>query len=320
MGGPSHRTIHIHNTGLSLHVVEEGSGPAVLLLHGFPETSYSWRHQMSSLAGAGFHVIAPDMRGYGASDAPESSEEYTSLHIVGDIIGLLDTFNLKEVYVVGHNWGAIIGWDLCLFRPDRVKAYVAVSLPFLLRGPHRSFMDSYRELLGEGFYMTRFQEPGGMEAEFASVGTSEVLQRILASEGSFPICIPEGNEILDLIPEVTTLPPWCTEEDLKHYTEQFEQSGFTGPLNYYRAINRTWELKAPWTNMTVLTTTLFISGDKDLLHTLPNLQAYVYGGAFQMEVPNLKGVVTLEGGHFIHQQQAAEFNDHVIKFFKEHPL
>ncbi|KAH7517049.1 hypothetical protein FEM48_Zijuj09G0020500 [Ziziphus jujuba var. spinosa] len=147
----------IPTNGINLHVASIGTGPVVLFLHGFPELWYSWRHQLLSLSALGYRAIAPDLRGYGDSDAPPSAASYTAHHIVGDLVGLLDHLGIDKVFLVGHDWGAIVAWYLCLFRPDRVKALVNLSVPFRPRNPTRKPVESFKALFGEDFYMCRFQ-------------------------------------------------------------------------------------------------------------------------------------------------------------------
>lgn len=149
----------VQTNGIKLHVAAAGpvTGPPVLLLHGFPELWYSWRHQIVFLSSAGYRVIAPDLRGYGDSDAPPSSESYTTLHIVGDLVGLLDELGIEKVLLVGHDWGALIAWYFCLFRPDKIKASVILSVQFFPRNPATPFIEGFKAVLGEQFYMVRFQ-------------------------------------------------------------------------------------------------------------------------------------------------------------------
>lgn len=155
--GIRHRTVTVN--GIRMHVAEKGEGPVVLLLHGFPELWYAWRHQIIALAELGYHAVAPDLRGFGESDVPESPESYTSLHLVGDLVGLLDEVagSEEEVCVVGHDWGAIVGWYLCLYRPDRVKALVNMSVVFTPRNPAVKPLDALRRAYGDDYYICRFQ-------------------------------------------------------------------------------------------------------------------------------------------------------------------
>ena len=147
----------VNTNGIKLHIASIGSGPVVLLLHGFPDLWYTWRHQLLSLASLGYRAIAPDLRGYGDSDAPPSAASYTAFHIVGDLIELLNSLGIEQVFLVGHDWGAVMGWYFCLFRPDRVKALVNMSVPFHPRNPSRKPVESMRALMGDDYYICRFQ-------------------------------------------------------------------------------------------------------------------------------------------------------------------
>jgi pimeloyl-ACP methyl ester carboxylesterase len=155
----------IETNGIRMHIAEAGQGPLVLLLHGFPESWYSWRHQLTALAQAGYHAVAPDQRGYGQTDRPAEIDKYTQLHLVGDIIDLVDALQEEQAVVVGHDWGGPIAWDVTLMRPDRIRGVVGLSVPYIPRGPV-SILTAMRSLLGEGFYMAYFQQPGVAEAEF----------------------------------------------------------------------------------------------------------------------------------------------------------
>src|SRR6266446_7493014 len=159
----THRTIETN--GISMHLAEAGAGPLVVLCHGFPESWYSWRHQLAAFAEAGFHAVAPDMRGYGQTDRPEEIDQYTLLHLVGDIVGLLDALGAEQAVIVGHDWGAPVGWHAALLRPDRFRAVIGLSVPYRPRGPVRptSVMPQSEDAV---FYQLYFQTPGVAEAEF----------------------------------------------------------------------------------------------------------------------------------------------------------
>ena len=158
----AHREIDVG--GLRMHVAERGEGPLVVLLHGFPESWYSWRHQIDALSGAGFRVVAPDQRGYGATDAPEEVDRYTLIDLVGDVIGLIDAVGGGRAIVVGHDWGAPVAWHTALLRPDRVLGVAGLSVPFTPRTPV-SPMRMWREAFGDRFYQVYFQAPGGRSPE-----------------------------------------------------------------------------------------------------------------------------------------------------------
>nr|CAN65686.1 hypothetical protein VITISV_022460 [Vitis vinifera] len=155
MEGIEHRMVSVN--GIKMHVAEKGQGPVVLFLHGFPELWYTWRHQIIAMASHGYHAVAPDLRGYSDSEAPASFTSYTCLHVVGDLIALIDYLGADKVFLVGHDWGAQIGWYMCLFRPDRVKAYVSLTVPFRPRNPKIRPIEGMRAFFGDDYYMCRFQ-------------------------------------------------------------------------------------------------------------------------------------------------------------------
>lgn len=143
--------------GITMHVAEKGEGPVILFLHGFPELWYSWRRQILALSSMGFHAVAPDLRGYGDTEAPDAISAYNCLHVVGDLVALLDAIGAEQVFLVGHDWGAMIGWYLCLFRPERIKAFVCLSVPFRARNPFMKPLETMRTLFGDDYYICRFQ-------------------------------------------------------------------------------------------------------------------------------------------------------------------
>lgn len=153
--GVVHRTVEVND--IKLHIAEKGEGPLILLLHGFPELWYSWRHQILDLSSLGYHVVAPDLRGYGDSEAPTSISAYSCVNVVGDIVGLINVLGAEEAFVVAHDWGAIVAWYLCLFRPERVKAFVCLSVPFMPRNPHMKPVEAMRAQFGDDYYICRFQ-------------------------------------------------------------------------------------------------------------------------------------------------------------------
>ncbi|GFP83290.1 bifunctional epoxide hydrolase 2 [Phtheirospermum japonicum] len=307
--------------GINMHVAELGPGPnAILFLHGFPELWYSWRHQMSHLAAKGYRTIAPDLRGYGGTTgAPPSAAAYTVLHIVGDLVALLDALGLNQVFLVGHDWGAIIAWWFCLLRPDRIKALVNSSVVFQPRNPLVKTIQGYRDQLGDGFYMCRFQEPGKAEAAFASTDTATVIRTFLCTRSSNPLVIPEPIDLGALFKApATPLPSWLTEDDVKYYAANFEKTGFTGGLNYYRAMDLSWELTAPWTGSQVKVPVKFLIGDHDLTYHFPGVKDFIELGGLKKFVPLLEQVVVMEGvGHFLNQEKHLEFSQHVYDFISK---
>ncbi|KAK4282764.1 hypothetical protein QN277_014102 [Acacia crassicarpa] len=317
MEGIVHRMVEVN--GINMHVAEKGEGPVVLFLHGFPDLWYSWRHQILSLSSRGFRAVTPDLRGYGDTDAPPSIGSYTCFHLVGDIVALIDSLGADQVFLVGHDWGATLGWYLCLFRPERVKAYACLSVPFrpfVGRIPKVRPVDSFRALFGDDYYICRFQDPGKMEAELARVGTSCVMKDMLTVRVTGPPMFPNG-EYPGFNPNPQEdLPSWLTQEDVAYYVSKFDKTGFTGGLNYYRNLDLNWELTSPWTGVGISekVPVRFIAGDSDLVYTW--MKDYIHGDGFKKDVPGLEKVCVQEGvAHFNHQEAAQDTSNLIHDFF-----
>ncbi|XP_044501121.1 epoxide hydrolase A-like [Mangifera indica] len=307
----------VSTNGINMHVASIGTGPPVLFLHGFPELWYSWRHQLLYLSSKGYRCIAPDLRGYGDTDAPPSVTSYTAFHIVGDLVGLLDNLGIEQVFLVGHDWGAMIAWQFCLLRPDRIKALVNLSVSFYPRNPKSKPLDGYKALFGDDYYIVRFQEPGEIEEAFAKFDTAKLLKNFYLSRNPEPPRFPKETEFRGL-PDPPTLPPWLSEEDVKYYATKFDQKGFTGGLNYYRCINLSWELTAAWTGFPIKVPVKFIVGDLDLTYHIPGVKEYIHDGGFKRDVPFLEEVVVMEGvAHFINQEKPDEVSAHIYDFIKK---
>ncbi|KAI8522651.1 hypothetical protein RHMOL_Rhmol13G0012900 [Rhododendron molle] len=310
-----HRTLFLN--GINMHVAEIGQGPPVLFLHGFPELWYSWRHQMLSLSSLGYRSIAPDLRGYGDTDAPPSAASYTALHIVGDLVALLDALALDRVFLVGHDWGAVVAWYFCLLRPDRIRALVNMSVVFSPRNPKRKPIESLRAAFGDDYYICRFQDPGEAEEEFERVDTARIIKKFLISRKPGPLCVPKSVGFGGSPHNPITLPSWLSEEDVNYYATKFNQTGFTGGLNYYRAMDLTWEVTAPWTGLQIKVPVKFIVGDEDLTYTTPGVKKYIHDGAFKRNVPFLQELVVMEGvAHFLNQEKPEEISAHIYEFIQ----
>ncbi|KAJ9550039.1 hypothetical protein OSB04_022582 [Centaurea solstitialis] len=307
--------------GINMHVAEMGEGPIVLLIHGFPQLWYAWRHQIVYLAANGYRAIAPDLRGYGdTTGVPvDDLSKFTSLHVVGDLVALIDTLGAADkVFVVGHDWGAMIAWDLCLFRPDKVKALVNLSIQFTPRDPRGTALDTFRAVYGDDHYVSKFQEPGEIEAVFESFGTEKVLKKFLTHHDISPFYFPKGKPFGDENDTPVIMPCWLSEEDIDYYTKKFDQTGFTGALNYYRCFGRNWELEAPWTGAKISVPTKFIVGDLDLVYNMPGVKEYIHNGGFNYFVPLLEDVVVIEGAaHFIIEEVPDKINTHIHEFLKK---
>ncbi|GAB4851309.1 hypothetical protein Ancab_030604 [Ancistrocladus abbreviatus] len=310
--GIQHRTLIIN--GINMHIAEKGEGPVVLFIHGFPELWYSWRHQILALSADGYRAVAPDMRGYGDTDAPNESREYTYGHIVGDLVALIDVLGVDRVFLVGHDWGAMVAWYFCLFRPDRVKALVNLSVAFSPRNPKTAPLNAMRAAYGDDYYICRFQVPGEIEAEIAEAGGAEkALRKFFAYRDPGPLFLPKGEAFKETVP----LPAWLPEEEFAYYLNKFNQTGFTGGLNYYRAINLNWEITAPWTGAQVKVPVKLVVGDLDLSYHMLMAKEYIHSGRMKKDVPFLQEVVILEGvGHFLQQEKADEISKHIYGFIQ----
>ena len=331
MSEPTQRLIE--SNGIRLHVVEQGEGPLVLLCHGFPESWYSWRHQIDALAAAGFRAVAPDMRGYGNSDRPEAIDQYTILHLVGDLIGLLDALAAPTAVIVGHDWGATVAWQAARLRPDRFRAIVALSVPYRVRGPAPPTSVMPRTADAQ-FYQLYFQEPGPAEAEFerdprATVrgmlygGSGEgaaAFRAAAAHRGDAPNVgmVRRGGGMLPG-PEVQLpLPPWVSEADVDIYAAEFRRSGFRGPLNYYRNVDRNWELLAAFADVKVTVPALYVAGDHDMVLAAPGTAEYLAN--LKQFVPALRDIQMLPGcGHWTQQERPKEVNAAIIDFLRGLP-
>jgi len=323
---PEIRHRFIETNGIRLHVAEAGAGPLVVLCHGFPESWYSWRHQLPALAEAGFHAVAPDMRGYGQSDRPEAIDQYTLLHLVGDMVGLLDALGAEAAVIAGHDWGAPVAWHAALLRPDRFRGVVGLSVPYRPRGSVRptTAMPQTDEAL---FYQLYFQEPGVAEAEFERDPRVSLRTILYSASGDAPrrdwggaaknavgMVSRQGGFLSGML-NPATLPQWLGEADIDFYAIEFARAGFRGGLNWYRNIDRNWEMLAPFAGARVTVPALYIAGDRDLVvafrgmdQLLPNLTKFV---------PQLRETIILPGcGHWTQQERPAEVNAAMLDFLQ----
>ena len=309
----SSRTIRAN--GVELFVREAGQGPLVVLCHGWPELSYSWRHQIPALAEAGFRVVAPDMRGYGRSAAPPDVAAYSIFDTVGDVVGLVQALGETKAMVVGHDWGAPVAWHAALFRPDIFTAVAGLSVPPPFRGRGKP-LDLLRQSGITNFYWQYFQAPGVAEAELER-DVGRTMRIVLAGRGladpSAAMFVQEGKGFLSHATAEEPLPAWLSEADLAYFTESFRKSGFRGGLNWYRNIDRNWELTAPWQDAQIHQPSLFIAGSRDAVIT--GLIGAKRVNELERVLPNLKGKLILEGaGHWVQQERPDEVNAALVKF------
>ncbi|WCM24349.1 alpha/beta hydrolase [Paraburkholderia bryophila] len=304
---------------LRMRVASQGSGPLVLLCHGFPESWSAWRHQLAALAAAGFRAVAPDMRGYGGTDAPPEADAYTLLHLVGDMVELVNVLGEREAVIVGHDWGAPVAWHAAMLRPDLFRAVAGMSVPFY--PPARDDLLTALERQGvHTFYMQYFQTPGVAEAEFEADPEAAIRRVTFSMSGDGPdrivagILAP-GAGFLDSTVDPETLPAWIDREEIAYVAGEFARTGFRGGLNWYRAIRRTSELMAPWRGCVIRQPSLFVAGAKDDVLKFPGTQARIEHLASVL--PGLRGCHILDGaGHWIQRERAAQVSELLVAFLK----
>jgi pimeloyl-ACP methyl ester carboxylesterase len=314
----SHR--HLGVNGITLHVAEAGAGPTVVLLHGFPELWYSWRHQLPALAAAGYHAVAPDLRGYGESSRPDRVGDYAMTSMVGDVIGLLDTLGAEAASVVGHDWGANIAWTLAQLHPERVSSLAALSVPLQPRPPLPP--TQILRAMGEQRFnwALYFQELGVAEAELETDARRTLRLIFFALSGDAPTGLaerlltglPAGSRLLDPIPEPEQLPTWLSSDDLEVYTGAFVNTGFTGALNRYRNLDRDWADLADAGARPIERPVLFLGGGVD------SATRFVDHQYMEQAVPGLARVILPRCGHWIQQEQPQQVSHELVAFLDDH--
>jgi len=285
--------------GIELAVVEQGEGPLVVLCHGFPELAFSWRHQLPALAAGGFRALAPDMRGYGDSSAPAEVEAYDIASLCGDLCGLLDALDLEDAIFVGHDWGAIVVWNLAILHPERVRAVAGLSVPFVPRSPAPP-IEILRRNLGEDFYIVWFQQPG-----VADEVLSRDVRRTMTTPRQWTAQWGEDSEEL-------RRPRWLSEEELDVYVETFQRTGFTGGLNYYRNFDRNWELTEPVKERHVTAPAMFLTGERDMV------RRFAPGETMTGWVDDLRANIVVPGvGHWVQQEAPEAVNMALLEFLRQ---
>jgi pimeloyl-ACP methyl ester carboxylesterase len=313
----------IETNGIRLRVALAGAGPLVVLIHGFPESWYSWRHQIPALADAGFRVAAPDVRGYGGSDKPVAIEAYSIKTLSADISGLIAALGAERATVVGHDWGAPIAYCTALFHPERVRAVAGLSVPPLGRGP-KPGIQMFREIYKDRFfYQLYFQEPGVAETELETdIPTS--LRKFYywcSGEGqkaNAKIDNPAATGLLDRLVDPTLLPAWLTTADLDYYVSQFRSGGFRGPLNRYRNSERDFEDLAAFDGKPITQPLAFMAGSLEpVLRMIPGVDMVEL---MRKRCADLRDVRMMEdAGHWLQQERPAEVNAALIAFLRGLP-
>ena len=308
-------------TANNIHVryAEAGSGPLVLFCHGWPESWYSWRHQLKAVSEAGFRAVAPDMRGYGGTQSPEPVEQYTLFHLVGDMAELVKALGETKAVIVGHDWGAPVAWHAALWRPDLFTAVCAMSVPYSPPG-YIDILSALEKLGINDFYLQYFQKPGVAEAELQQDIRSALRRLYFTASGDMTDTskgfgrLP-GGTLLGNTADTEKLPAWMSETDLDYYADEFARAGFRGGLSWYRNLRRNWELGGPWRGQPIRQPSLFIAGSRDGVLRFPAAKAQLE--AYPKTLPGLRGSHILEGaGHWVQQERPAEVNKLLVDFLK----
>jgi pimeloyl-ACP methyl ester carboxylesterase len=284
---------------VDLHVVEKGDGQPVVLLHGFPELAYSWRFQIDALAEAGYHALAPDMRGFGRSPAPDEIEAYDILELCGDVARLLDNAGAERAAIVGHDWGATVAWHFALIHPDRTACVAGLSVP-LVPNPPAPPLAIMREHLGEDFYIVWMQEPGVAEAAL-----ERDIRRTLLTPRVWNAAWAADED------EDPRVPPFMTDEDVAFYVSEYERTGFRGGLNWYRNMDRNWELTKRFNDRKVEMPALFMAGTRD--STMKWMSPDVMNG----RVTDLRVELVEGAGHWLQQQRPDEVNRALLALLRD---
>jgi pimeloyl-ACP methyl ester carboxylesterase len=310
----------INANGIKMRIAEMGKGPLVILVHGWPESWYSWRHQLPALAAAGYRAVAPDMRGYGKTDKPKAVEDYDIHHVTADLVGIVDALGEKSAILIGHDWGAIVSWQAMLLHPQRFTALVAMSVPYSGRG-QQSLTQSLQRAYGDNFYyILYFQEPGVAEKEF-DADPRAILSRLYLS----PDSPREAPQVTDpkraaggWVPRLGApkgLPAWLTQADLDYYVAEFKGAGFRGGINYYRNFHRNWETTPQLSGVKITAPVLFVAGEKDVV--IRGASAEALTNSMRNAVPGLREVKLFpNAGHWVQQERPAEVNQAIVAFLK----
>ena len=302
-----------------MRIAEAGptDGPLVVLAHGWPESWYSWRHQLAALAEAGYRAVAPDMRGFGSTDAPPDIRDYDIQQLVADMVGIVDEAGADQAVIVGHDWGSVVAWHAALLQADRFRAVAAMSVPHFGR-PHDSPTRIWQDRFGDNFYYILYHQAHGVaEAEYDA--NPEGLLRMLYASPDSPRGAPAINDPhkdaggwIGRWGEAESLPEWLSEADLAYYIGEFKRAGFRGGVNYYRNFDRNWELMAE-VDQAIRIPALFIVGAQDMV--IAGMDKAVLNKRMQAVVPDLRPIVWLEGaGHWIQQERPEECNQALLDF------
>ncbi len=305
----------IDTNGITMRAAVEGDGPLVVLVHGWPELWYSWRHQIKPLANAGYRVVAPDVRGYGGSDKPQSVEAYDMVELMADVVGLIDAFGDDKAILVGHDWGAPIVWNTAALHPERVSAVAGMSVPYRKRG-RASHLAFWRKV--NLFYQLYFQDEGVAEAELERNVRTTLRKVYFAASGDAPSADGWFNgsaegDLLGAFVDPDPFPAWITETDLAYFVANFEAGGFRGPLSRYRNQERDFQILPEMGVAPITQPSCFIGGSEDFVRRfVPNLDAYDDVSSLCTE---FRGKTIVDGvGHWVQQEAPKEVTDTLLRF------
>ncbi len=316
---PGLKMHYIQSNGIRMRVAEMGEGPAVLFAHGWPESWYSWRHQLQALSAAGYRAIAPDMRGYGSTDAPADVATYNLATLAADMVGVLDALGIEQAHMVGHDWGSPVAAHSVLFHPQRFISLTLMSVPHRGRGPTPP-LPGMRARSGENFfYMLYHNEAGGVAEKEYDADPRGLLSRLYLSPDSpreEPQVVDPKRSAGGWIPRLgkaKSLPAWLEQKDLDYYVSQFEGAGFRGGVNYYRNLDRNWQVTEELQDHPIPVPMLFIAGEKDGVIRGADVSSLKQG--MENSVPQLMDVLLIPNvGHWVQQEAAAETNEALLDF------
>ena len=314
------KTHSLKTATLTQQVIEAGSGPLVLLIHGFPELSISWRAQIQAMAQAGYRVVAPDMRGYGGTLGPQRTEDHTLLHLVGDMVALVQALGETQAVVVGHDWGAPVAWHCALLRPDMFRAVAGLSVPFQPRsdrGPPIAAMKAITARAGLGdLYIVRFQDMTD-QIEFDGDPETALRKMFWAYDGATLAdarstgFIPPGRSLLQTVSDEASRPPWMSEALLAEYVAAFAARGFKQPMDWYRCLDRNWALTGFVQGQKITVPALFMVGEKDPVRHYAGRHEATLGDW----VTDLRGSHVIPGaGHWLQQERPDQVSRLLLEF------
>jgi pimeloyl-ACP methyl ester carboxylesterase len=296
----------VESNGLRMAVYEQGQGPAVIHLHGFPELAFSWRHQLPALADAGFRAIAPDQRGYGRTTVPSNVSDYQMSNLIADVHGLLDALDLESATFVGHDWGALVLWHMAMLAPERIDKLIILNIPLFPRPPVEP-ISMIRGLLGDDYYIVNFQDSDEADRVFASDPRhfiNRMIRRNQITREAFEK-LPAEHQVISLLRSFKSAhasgEALLTKAELDYYASAFEQSGFTGPINWYRNWTHNWE-QMEGVDQRIEIPTLFIGAMDDVVIGLHHIEG------MKPLVSDLTVHVLESCGHWTQQEKPGEVN------------